>query len=431
MKNQFKGYYTPNSEELNSAWKSNETIFVFDTNIFLNLYSYAEKTREDFFEVLEEIQDQIWIPYHVGLEYQRRRLAVIRNEKAVFNKVDDSLTKIEKVFSGDIKQLSLERRFPKLSENTDKLQKDISKLIANYKKSLNHWDDKQPCVRSHDNIREKLNELFENKVGLKPKDQEEINLIQSEGEDRYKNEIPPGYKDSIKEKDEQSSFTYDNIKYERKFGDLILWKQIIKKAKEDTIKNVIFITDDAKEDWWYIINSRGKKRVGPHANLQSEIYNTSDINLFHMYNTSSFLEEGKRTLELVISDSSINEIDKLYKFKLSERLQNELMKSEAEQLDNYNDIISKFKLGNKIKTDEKDPFLSWYKKEDNSVDLDERIKLNKWDDELWQKSYKNIDSIEDKISESDLLKKFYGASDEESDIERFRRIMEIMKKKGK
>lgn len=182
MKNQFKGYYSPKTKELNKAWKSKETVFVFDTNIFLNLYSYAEKTREDFFEVLEKINEQIWIPYHVGLEYQKRRLTVVRNEKAVFSKIEQSLEKIEKVFKSELKQLNLEQRFPKLNVNTEKLEKDIIKSISKYKQSLHHWDKKQPCVRSHDSIREKLNELFESKVGLKPKDQDEINLIQEEGE---------------------------------------------------------------------------------------------------------------------------------------------------------------------------------------------------------------------------------------------------------
>ncbi|MBE9467448.1 MAG: hypothetical protein IMY72_03885 [Bacteroidetes bacterium] len=59
--------------------------------------------------------------------------------------------------------------------------------------------------------------------------------------------MPSGYQDSTKDKDDKSSFTYDNIRYERQFGDLILWNQIINKAKENKIENVIFVTDDAKK----------------------------------------------------------------------------------------------------------------------------------------------------------------------------------------
>jgi hypothetical protein len=413
MKNQFKGYYTPKSGDLNKAWKSNETLFVFDTNIFLNLYSYAEKTREDFFELLEEIKEQLWIPYHVGLEYQKRRLTVIRNEKAVFNKIDDSLVKIEKVFNADLKQLNLERRFPKLNENTEKLEKEILKSIANFKKSLKHWDDKQPCVRSHDGIRKNLNKLFDGKVGLKPKDQEEIDLIQEEGEKRYENQIPPGYKDSIKDKDEESSFTYDDIKYQRKFGDLILWNQIINKAKEDNIKNIIFVTDDAKEDWWYIINSRGKKRIGPHANLQSEIYSKSEINLFHMYNTSLFLEEGKKALELGISDSSITEIDNLYKFKISERLQREITKKDkSEKVDDYNNIITKINLSKKADDKNEDSLNHWFK---------DKILSDKSNE---NKSY-SIRTFENENSEN--TKENYP----ESDSEKLLRLIRLIKSRDK
>ncbi|WP_370622862.1 PIN-like domain-containing protein [Vreelandella alkaliphila] len=52
---------------------------MFDTNVLLNLYGYAKQTREDFFSILQSINEKLWIPYHAGLEYQRRRLNIIRN----------------------------------------------------------------------------------------------------------------------------------------------------------------------------------------------------------------------------------------------------------------------------------------------------------------------------------------------------------------
>ena len=164
MKDRFKGFYNPTEELLRDAWTSEQTLFVFDTNVLLNLYGYAEQTREDFFDLLGLLGEKIWIPYHVGLEYQRRRLEVIRDEKAIFNKINDNLEKVEKIFKGDFEQLALRRRFPKLHENTEKLNRDISKSISSYKKSVSYWDEKQPCVRSHDSIREKLNDLTNGKV---------------------------------------------------------------------------------------------------------------------------------------------------------------------------------------------------------------------------------------------------------------------------
>ena len=312
MKDFFKGFYNPTDELLEEAWGSDGTLFVFDTNVLLNLYGYAEQTRGDFFDLLDSLGDKIWVPFHVGLEYQRRRLEVIRDEKAIFNKINDNLEKIEKVFRGDFEQLALKRRFPKLHENTEKLNKDISKSISSYKKSVTYWDDKQPCVRSHDSIREKLNELTDGRVGSPPESQEWLNEVYKEGEERYQNKIPPGYKDFNKSKSDDNTFSYNGLKYDRQYGDLILWKQLIQKAKDEHVKNVIFVTDDSKEDWWYILESRGKKQIGPHANLQSEIYREAALNIFHMYNTSTFLESGKKILKLGVHDSSIKDASTMF-----------------------------------------------------------------------------------------------------------------------
>jgi hypothetical protein len=81
MNDSFKGYYNTDSGKLKELWGSPETLFVFDTNVFLNLYGYAKQTRDDFFKIIEVLNERVWIPYHVGLEYQRRRLDVIKYEK--------------------------------------------------------------------------------------------------------------------------------------------------------------------------------------------------------------------------------------------------------------------------------------------------------------------------------------------------------------
>ncbi|EJI6690965.1 PIN-like domain-containing protein [Vibrio vulnificus] len=307
MKDKFKGFYSPTDTQIEDAWKDDSTIFVFDTNVLINLYGYAEQTRKDFFDVLKKIDSKIWLPYQVGLEYQRRRLEVIREEKAIFRKIDDSLSKIDKIFENDFNQLALSRRFPKLSENTKDLQKDISKLVSNYKRSVKYWDDKQPCVRSHDEIRAKIDEIVSGRIGDKPENQQWLDKLYQDGEIRYKNNVPPGFKDNSKENAKDSIFSFDGLTYQRKFGDLILWKQLLENAKDSNIKYVVFVTDDAKDDWWYTLDSRGKKTIGPHANLKTEIYEEAGVEFFHMYSTSTFLESGKKILEVGVHDSSIDE----------------------------------------------------------------------------------------------------------------------------
>ncbi|TOF95008.1 PIN-like domain-containing protein, partial [Vibrio parahaemolyticus] len=85
------------------------------------------------------------------------------------------------VFKSDFAELSLNNKFPKLHEKTIKLEKDIKKLISDYKRSAEHWNKEQACVRSHDAVRAKLNDYFDGRVGSRPHTQEYLNSIYEEG----------------------------------------------------------------------------------------------------------------------------------------------------------------------------------------------------------------------------------------------------------
>ena len=267
MKNEFIGFYMPNEDELKAAWRSGKTKFIFDTNVLLKLYSYQPNTLSDFFSILEKLGDKIWIPHQVGLEFQNRRLDIKAKEKQKFSDLEKQLDEILKVES-KINQLFLKGRFPDLDSATKNLFDNIRRLIVEYKNTLDQCNESQPNIRSHDGIREKIDDCFKGKVGS-PFSQADLKKIYDDGEIRYANKIPPGFKDSTK--NPSTDYFYKGVEYKRKFGDLILWKQIIEKAKDENIKNVIFITDDEKEDWWYIAKENGDKAIGPLANLTHEI----------------------------------------------------------------------------------------------------------------------------------------------------------------
>ncbi|MXZ00727.1 hypothetical protein F4Y93_08790, partial [Candidatus Poribacteria bacterium] len=78
MKNIFKGYYKLDDKELQSLWGN--ALFIFDTNVLLNLYRYQATTSNELFTVMESLADRVWIPYHDGLEFQKRRLNLIEKQ---------------------------------------------------------------------------------------------------------------------------------------------------------------------------------------------------------------------------------------------------------------------------------------------------------------------------------------------------------------
>ena len=81
MKDLFPGYYyLLSDDDFQVLWQ--KCIFIFDTNILLNFYEYYKETREDFFELLYTIENRLWIPHQVALEYHKNRIKrIIKNIK--------------------------------------------------------------------------------------------------------------------------------------------------------------------------------------------------------------------------------------------------------------------------------------------------------------------------------------------------------------
>ncbi|CAK8719653.1 hypothetical protein KKHLCK_08830 [Candidatus Electrothrix laxa] len=103
-------------------------------------------------------------------------------------------------------------------------------------------------------------------------------------------------------------FTYSGLVYEEKYGDLIVWKQIIDYAHEKSLKNIIFITSDSKPDWWRKVKN---KTIGPRPELLDEIYREAGVERFHVYHTERFLEYANKFLSAQVSESAIEEIEEV------------------------------------------------------------------------------------------------------------------------
>ena len=99
---------------------------------------------------------------------------------------------------------------------------------------------------------------------------EELEEIYRDGYVRYKDEVPPGYKDAVKAKRDAADKKQDKSQ----FGDLVIWKQVIAAAKSDE-KPVLYVTDDNKVDWFEnAVLKNGTKSSGPEqkARGRMELY---------------------------------------------------------------------------------------------------------------------------------------------------------------
>ncbi|UST80106.1 PIN-like domain-containing protein [Pseudomonas siliginis] len=305
MKSSFTGYYAPTTEQYEVLWK--DALFVLDTNVLLNLYRLPTLARDELIGVLELLKDRLWIPHQVGLEFQRGRLTVIANERKSTEEALSAAQNVVGQVKSKVEGLQIDKRGLGIESKPllDELERSNQKLID----AITAIHSSQLDVSSTDVVRQKLDLLLDQKVGNAPSTQKDLDELVSDGEERFDNKIPPGFADSEKDKNPNDAyFIYDHIKYQRKFGDLILWKQLLNHVKETKIKKVLFITADRKEDWWW--REQGKT-IGPHPELMREIKREGGVELFWMYSSVQFVEHANKYSKAKVSTESVAEIEQV------------------------------------------------------------------------------------------------------------------------
>lgn len=342
MKKIFPGFYSPSATDFKQMWK--KAIFVLDANVILNLYRYPSEASQELIKVLENIKSRIWIPYQVALEYQKNRLKVIAEQKKRYYEVIKALGDTKDNLSHKFDELQLKKRHSYI--DPDEILESINKVLDEHIDKINSSEKNQLSVTDEDSIRIKIDEILKDKIGKPYEEQKILDELYKDGEKRFAAMIPPGYMDRKKGNDKEPEiFSYGNLVYNRKYGDYIVWKQILEFSKESKSEYIIFLTDDDKEDWWLNINSLGDKRVGPRPELIQEIISYSGVKNFYMYNSEQFLKYAKDYLQATVSDESINQVRIISKTenKLSDFNQHRNRAAEAEKAV-YNWILAKYPL---------------------------------------------------------------------------------------
>lgn len=304
MKGLFPQYDASRQLDYKSAWK--EAVFVFDTNVLLNLYRYQENTRDELLSVLQELSEKIWIPFHVALEFQRNRLTVISAQGKKFSEVRKSVEKIKSTIAAEAARLNLAKRHTLI--DFDFLTSEFDTLAKKFLAQLDNSQKTQQKLTAPDLLKNRIEDLFEDRVGPAPANQKAVDDLFKIAEQRYKCKTPPGYMDSKKDEDSPDEFVHSGVTYKRKYGDYLIWMQLMEFAKSQNKAKVIFVTDDAKEDWWLKYNLEGTKTIGPRPELIEEASLAGGISTFIMYNPEGFLQYAKEFLKTEISETTLEDV---------------------------------------------------------------------------------------------------------------------------
>jgi hypothetical protein len=282
MRDTFIGYYDWTPDEFDELW--NKALFVFDTNTLLNIYRYKTRTCDQFLETLEKVKGNTWLPYQVGFEFHKNRRNCINEQREAYKK----LTKALQGYANTFEQLLRQHKNHKLLD-TNKLASDFQGRINRTVDEIDQLKGEHPDYSKSDSVLEKVTSIFGSKIG-KRLDEDALKKIYTEGKKRYDVKIPPGYMDK-KDKPEPG-----------RYGDLVIWKEIMRKAK-DAERPIILITSDNKEDWWLVEHG---KTFGPRPELLQEFYQTTGQRCY-IYQPSPFIERARDIFELDKADEEVLE----------------------------------------------------------------------------------------------------------------------------
>lgn len=271
MKDLFFEYYKPNKAFFDKIWK--DPIYAFDTNVLLDAFRSSEETYKELIRTFKILKDKIWIPYQVASEYHKNLNKVIEEQYEKYDKPLKYLNSFEECVNKTREHPFIEYEVEinilknRLKDGKEKLKKLISDNTKAYE----------------------ISNILGKCIGSKFAE-DELRKLYKEADDRYKNDIPPGFKDDTKSN-------------KNKYGDFIIWKELIKKSKTDK-KDIIFVTNDIKRDWFvsYINDSKI-----PHPQLKREFRENTKKDIY-LYTLDDFLGETKLRNIITVKEETIEEI---------------------------------------------------------------------------------------------------------------------------
>lgn len=301
-----------------------------DTNIISQLYKLNENARNDFYDWVDSCDDRFHIPCWSVLEYSKRvttqNTRDYMSELSKATTISKELTNINRFVRGYVGESLLKGSEyagdkEKLFDELDDVAKRFKQIATAINKNLTeHQQD------VHKEVLDKLNEFT-----LKSDIYDIMHNLSAECELRFNSGVPPGYKDSNKSSNS--------------FGDMIIWKEIIKycEAVEPNGQKAIFISRDSKPDMVYspvkqFIDSDSNSNVSKEDRIaiadESLVYEFKlktgfeDFYLIDFYTLVKILSSDYRELALSFQIATEEQDESLDDFiKELERMDNEVDES--------------------------------------------------------------------------------------------------------
>ena len=286
MKNNFAWYLDAHAPEPHSYWDT--AIMSVDANVLLDLYRYHADTRDRILEAISSFGERVWLSDQAATEFFRNRKRVIVSSNTTFSDAGAAVEKLAKALVEARDKLRGQRLVPR--SLSDALDAAVSEAINEARHRIDGAQTAHPDYLREDPLLERLLAIFDGRVGA-AYDAARLAATLKAAEGRFKAKVPPGYMDEGEKEGD------------RRFGDYVLWSQLIDNAKAASCP-IIFVTSEKKEDWW---EQKGHLTLGPRLELLEEFARETGQRI-HLYRTERFLEVHAARAGSQLNEGVVEEI---------------------------------------------------------------------------------------------------------------------------
>lgn len=313
--------------------KDMNTIFVFDSNVWIDLFLLDVITTQYIAEKLKQHKEFFFIPFQVCEEVRSNHKRVMEEARnKVQSKIENFTSIVDKTIS------DIEREFGIAKQIDRFVEPEYEKVIADIKGCKEKSIKKLEIL----NIRhiKTYTPYTENPILQLITDIQKLNGQPERIPDSYlfsifldqsfrkQYKLPPGDLDQRKKQKQDED---QNDYKKRKLGDLLIWKEIIQFAKRNNC-SICFVENETKEDWW----TRSKAdKLQPNKFLLDEFkYETNQT--IELMNFQDFLVKYSKKFE--IKNSKIKDLTIFLRLKSGyEKIQNAISKEFNKFLDDFDD----------------------------------------------------------------------------------------------
>ncbi len=255
-------------------------LFILDTNALFVPYNVGKKNLDDIINIykLLIINNRLFIPSQVIREFFKNRP---KRLASIISQLKNTQSRIQLPELGNYPLLEPLEDYQHLKSD----QEHLSENFGSFNKSLKEVIKQIKSWRWNDPVSLVYGEIFPPTIFVDVKTEEKA--ILADLKRRLRHDVPPGYK--------------DRDKPDMGIGDVLIWHTILELAGKEK-KDVIFVSDDQKDDWWHKTHTSDKEPLFPRFELLEEFRRHTGGFSFHIVKFVEFLElfdAGKELIEQV------------------------------------------------------------------------------------------------------------------------------------